>query len=53
MPIKIGKKTFDTFADAVDHIKSVKKLTKEQAQAYVAKIEQTQRRHRKGNRKRK
>lgn len=42
MPIKIGKKTFKTFNEAVTFIMRTKKLTKDKARAYVATIERKQ-----------
>lgn len=42
MPIKIGNKTFASFAAAVRYIMRTKKMTKERASAYVATIERKQ-----------
>jgi len=43
MPIKIGERTFKSFAQAVAYIMKKKKWKKERASAYVATIERKQR----------
>ena len=46
-PIKIGKKVYEDFEAAAEHIARVKKIPIKNARAYVAKIEQQQKKGRK------
>lgn len=39
MPVKIGRKTFDNFDEAVNYVRRTKKIPIEKARAYVATIE--------------
>ena len=47
MPIKIGKRTFKTFREAVAYIKRTKKFGDKRARAYVASIYEKQKKKRK------
>jgi hypothetical protein len=52
MPIKIGKRVFRRFEDAVAYIQTQKGLTKERAAAYVATIDRGEQEARKRTNKR-
>jgi hypothetical protein len=43
MPIKIGKRTFKTFNEAVNYVMEKKGLGRKRARAYVASIYEKQR----------